>query len=112
MKNIAYVRFLNLVNQFHEEAQNAELERSIPLIAHVAEVEANHGSVRSTDIVLQQRFGTGPTVIRRIAYLCEMGYLKSTPSPTDRRVRFLSVTKKGYAVLTKITALMRSALSN
>lgn len=68
------------------------------LLCRLYEAQCEGRPLCSTDLVLERRFGTLPTVTARIATLVELGMLQAVIA-SDRRIRLLELTSKGAKLL-------------
>lgn len=106
MKN-TFVRFTNLVQQLYAQ-QSTESAEIDALLAHVYEQNESHVPVCITDLVRADRFGTLPTLSKRLQEMEKRG-LVSITTGSDRRTRLVEVAAGGVALLESRAALLREA---
>jgi len=103
----AYVQFANLLHKFYAEqpAASAEIDATLSF-AYEAEQAGN--PLRVTDLVRAERFGTLPTVNRRLKDMVARGLIEM-PAGADRRTRLIRVLPAGERLLENRAALLREA---
>jgi|GEM_PF-1269692 len=109
-KSPAYARWLNAMAIARKESSDAEFEGCEEILAFMSIKEASNEPVKITDLVQSLRFGTGPTVHRKVSTLSERGLIKVSASKTDGRAKNLVLTKVGEDLLKERTKLMVSML--
>ncbi len=104
------VRFMTALHEFyaHAPAGTPDLD---DLIAFIAAQNSAGRSVRSTDLVRMQRFGTLPTLTAKIHKLLELGLVVQS-THEDRREKHLDATpaaerllRSRYELLDKVGVL-------
>ena len=91
--------------------QSPETAAADSLLAYLYEAEHVGQAIRVTDLVRAERFGTLPTVNRRLKELTAGGLVEMAVG-TDRRTRVVRVTPKGERVLENRNALLLAAEAN
>lgn len=109
-KSPAYARWLNAMAIARKESSDAEFEGCEEILAFMSIKEASNEPVKITDLVQSLRFGTGPTVHRKVSTLTKRGFIKVSASKTDGRTKNLTLTKAGEELLKERTKLMASML--
>lgn len=109
-KSPAYARWLNAMAIARKESSDAEFEGCEEILAFMSIKEDSNEPVKITDLVQSLRFGTGPTVHRKVSTLAERGFIKVSASKTDGRAKNLVLTKVGEDLLKERTKLMVSML--
>ena len=109
MKN-AFVQFANLLHAFYAQ-QPAESREVDAMLAWIYEQNQLRIPVRVTDLVTTQRFGTLPTVNKRLKDIKTRGLVQITTG-SDRRTRLVTVTAEGESILHNREALLREAAAS
>lgn len=106
MKN-TFVRFTNLVQKLYAErsTESAEVDA---LLAHIFEQNEARVPVCITDLVRADRFGTLPTLSKRLQEMEKRGLIKVTTG-ADRRTRLVEVARGGMDVLENRAKLLAEA---
>ncbi|MCF8192010.1 MAG: hypothetical protein K9J04_04005 [Burkholderiales bacterium] len=106
MKN-TFVRFTNLVQKLYAEqpAASAEVDS---LLAHIYEQNDARVPVCITDLVRAERFGTLPTLSKRLQDMEKRGLIK-VATGADRRTRLVEVASGGVEVLENRAKLLSEA---
>lgn len=110
-KPIPYAKFLCLLNDLKIENPDSEFEGCEDVLAFMHTRESEGTPVKITDLVQSLRFGTGPTVHRKITTLEGRGLISVTSSKSDGRAKVLSCTAAGRDILQKKSLLMRQSLN-
>ena len=108
----AYAKFLNLLGAMRRENPDPEFEGCEEVIAFVYGKEMEGKDVKITDLVQSLRFGTGPTVHRKLSTLNSRGFVTSVKSSSDGRAKTLKCTVKGLAILKDRSKLMQQCIQN
>ena len=106
---IVYSRFLNILRSLGDNTTTglADLLAIDELLAFIHEGSAASDSiVRVVDVVRAGRFGTPPTVIKRLQEMEAAGWIESQVAK-DRRAKSLNVSRAGLARLRDRAATMR-----
>lgn len=106
MKN-TFVRFTNLVQKLYAE-QSTESAEVDALLAHIFEQNEARVPVCITDLVRADRFGTLPTLSKRLQEMEKRGLIKVTTG-ADRRTRLVEVARGGMDVLENRAKLLAEA---
>lgn len=106
MKN-TFVRFTNLVQTLYAE-QSTECAEVDSLLAHIYEQNETKVPVCITDLVRADRFGTLPTLSKRLQDMEKRGLIKVTTG-SDRRTRLVEVAKGGAELLENRAKLLSEA---
>lgn len=106
MRN-TFVRFTNLVQQLYAE-QPAECAEVDALVAHICEQNEVQTPVRITDLVRADRFGTLPTLSKRLQEMEKRGLIKVVTG-NDRRTRLVELAPAGTALLESRARLLSEA---
>ena len=109
MKN-TFVQFANLLHRFYAE-QPAEYVAMDALLAYVCEANQMDVPVRVTDLVRLERFGTLPTLNRRLKNMTARGLVEMVVGD-DRRTRLIRVSPAGEAMLDNRASLLREAAAS
>ena len=109
MKN-AFVQFAMVLHKFYAEQPRESVEADA-VLSHVYEESHNGSELRVTDLVRAERFGTLPTVNRRLREMMARGLIEMVPG-TDRRTRIVCVSAKGEQMLENRAALLREAAAS
>jgi len=102
-----FVRFTNLVQKLYAE-QSTESAEVDALLAHIYEQNEAREPVCITDLVRADRFGTLPTLSKRLQDMEKRGLIKVTTG-TDRRTRLVEVAAGGIALLDNRAKLLSEA---
>lgn len=108
MKN-TFVRFINLLQKLYAE-QPGECAEVDALVAHIHEQNQARKPVRITDLVRADRFGTLPTLSKRLQQMEKRGLIKVNTG-TDRRTRLVELAAAGTALLESRASLLSEAAS-
>jgi len=106
---IQYTRFLNVLRGLGGDSTVglADLLATDEILAFIFEGTSAKGSiVRVVDIVRTHRFGTPPTVIKRLQKLEADGLIEAKEAE-DRRAKSLTLSKNGVARLRERATAMR-----
>ncbi len=106
MKN-TFVRFTNLVQKLYAE-QSTESAEVDALLAHIYEQNESRVPVCITDLVRADRFGTLPTLSKRLQDMEKRGLIKVTTG-SDRRTRLVEVGRGGMELLENRAKLLTEA---
>lgn len=109
-KATAYATFLNLLGSMRRENPDPEFEGCEEVIAFVYGRESEGKDVKITDLVQSLRFGTGPTVHRKLSTLNSRGFITSVRSHSDGRAKTLKCTAKGLDILKERSKLLQKCL--
>lgn len=113
MPNIPpYAMFLNILSNQSKDSSATSFEGCESILAFLLLQEANGTPAKITNLVQSMRFGTGPTLQRKVGMLEERGYIKLTPSKTDGRAKSIKVTSAGIALLKEKSKLMKKCLDS
>lgn len=107
--SVAYSRFLNILRGLGDNTTNglADLLAVDELLVFIQESGgAADNIVRVVDVVRAGRFGTPPTVIKRLQEMEAAGWIEAKVAK-DRRAKSLSVSRAGLARLRDRAATMR-----
>ncbi len=107
--SIVYSRFLNVLRGLSDNTTSglADMLAVDELMAFIHEGNATSDSiVRVVDVVRAGRFGTPPTVIKRLQEMEAAGWIEAKVAK-DRRAKSLSVSRAGLARLRDRAATMR-----
>lgn len=107
--SMVYGRFLNVLRGLGDNTTNglADLLAVDELLAFIQEAGAASDSiVRVVDVVRTGRFGTPPTVIKRLQEMEAAGWIEAKVAK-DRRAKSLSLSRTGLARLRDRAATMR-----
>ncbi|MBU3693208.1 MAG: hypothetical protein FGM40_00035 [Rhodocyclaceae bacterium] len=99
-----FVNFTNAIQDFYA-GQPAGAAEDDALLAWICAQNALQQPVRITDLVRTGRFGTLPTLHRRLRLLAGAGFLTLVVGP-DRRTRMVSVSPVGLARLDSRSSLL------
>jgi len=102
-----FVRFTNLVQKLYAE-QSTESAEVDALLAHIFEQNEARVPVCITDLVRADRFGTLPTLSKRLQEMEKRGLIKVTTG-ADRRTRLVEVARGGMDVLENRAKLLAEA---
>lgn len=91
-------KFAALMNHIRQSMTDDEIGLA-QVLSFIYQEEAQGVTVNPTRLVQLFRFGTGPTVHRKIADLEFRGYLSIDQSGVDMRSKVLRVTKDGVKYL-------------
>jgi hypothetical protein len=107
LKN-TFVNFTNRVQQLYatHPAESVEVDA---LLTHLHEQNQSGVPVCITDLVRADRFGTLPTLSKRLHEMEARGLIRVTPG-ADRRTRLVTVDQAGLQLLDERAALLREAL--
>ncbi|NBU59799.1 MAG: hypothetical protein EBS23_08595 [Betaproteobacteria bacterium] len=108
MKN-TFVRFTNLVQKLYAE-QSADCAEVDALLAHIYTQNEAQVPVCITDLVRAERFGTLPTLSKRLQDM-ERRDLITVMTGTDRRTRLVQVGPGGMQVLENRAKLLGEAVA-
>lgn len=103
----AFVRFTNGLQKLYAE-QPTECAEVDALLAHVCEQNEASKAVRITDLVRAGRFGTLPTLSKRLREMEGRGLIR-VRTGVDRRTHLVELAAGGDAVLESRGKLMREA---
>jgi len=106
MKN-TFVRFTNLVQKLYAE-QSTECAEVDALLAHIYAQNESNVPVCITDLVRAERFGTLPTLSKRLQDMEKRGLVKISTG-TDRRTRLVQVAAGGVQLLESRAMLLSEA---
>lgn len=109
-KASSYAKFLNLLSNIKKENPDPNFEGCEEILAYISIMESSGTPAMITNLVQSLRFGTGPTVHRKIKLLEERGLIEVAPSKADGRARLLSVSAKGNQHLKERSALLKLSL--
>ena len=109
MKN-TFVQFANLLHKFYAE-QPSECVAMDALLAYAWEANQTNVPVRVTDLVRLERFGTLPTINRRLKDMVARGLIEMVVGE-DRRTRLVRVSARGEAMLDNRASLLREAAAS
>lgn len=107
-----YALFLHLCANQKKDSPDPDFEGCEDILAYIAVQEANGKTVKITSLVQSLRFGTGPTVYRKVATLTERGLIDVVTCPTDARAKNMTITSAGTAILREKSRLMKQCLDN
>ncbi len=109
-KPIPYAKFLYILNELSKERADPEFDGCEDILAFMYIKDLEGKQAKITDLVQSLRFGTGPTVHRKVATLEARGLISVAQSKTDGRAKDLRCTSKGLAVLKDRSKLMQQCL--
>lgn len=112
-QSLAFVRFMRLLEALKSESKHrGVLHHDADLLLGFLYEESEAGrAVIMTSLVHQLRFGTPPTIQRRVKELIASGFVEIAGGD-DKRHRCLKVTAVGDAYLKECSRLMSLAASN
>lgn len=108
----SYARFLFQMSDFKKAAQDPDFDGCDEMLAYIAVKEADGVAVKITELVQSLKFGTGPTVQRKVSVLAERGLIKIVKSKTDARARDLSLAATGMHHLKERSRLLKQCLES
>lgn len=108
----SYARFLNQISDLKKAAQDHDVEGCDEILAYLAVREAKGLAVNVTELVQSLKFGTGPTVHRKVSVLAERRFIKIAKSKTDARAKVLSLAAPGLNHLKERSRLMKRCLES
>lgn len=103
----AFVRFTNGLHKLYAE-QPTECAEVDALLAHLCEQTEASKPVRITDLVRAGRFGTLPTLSKRLREMEARGLIRMRTG-VDRRTHLVELAAGGEAVLGSRGRLMRES---
>lgn len=106
MKN-TFVRFTNLVQKLYAE-QSTESAEVDALLSHIYEQNEAKVPVCITDLVRADRFGTLPTLSKRLQDMEKRGLIMVSTG-SDRRTRLVEVAQGGMDLLENRAKLLAEA---
>lgn len=102
----SYTTLMNYISSMNEmERGNDEV------LAYIDTRESEGVPALITDLVYDRRFGTGPTVHRKIVSLEKLKLISVKRMATDGRAKSLTVTKTGRQYLDGASERMKKALA-
>lgn len=107
--SLIYSRFINVLRGLGDDTTNglSDLLAVDELLVFIQNANAGSGSiVRVVDVVRSGRFGTPPTVIKRLQEMEAAGLIESKVAQ-DRRAKSLSLSRTGLARLRDRGTAMR-----
>ncbi len=105
-----YARFLYQMSDLKKAAQDPDFEGCDEILAYMAVRESEGFTVKITELVQSLKFGTGPTVHRKVGVLADRGLIKIVKSKTDARAKDLSLAATGLNHLKERSRLMKQCL--
>lgn len=108
MKN-AYIELDQLIRAWDAQQEQPLSVGQRSILVEIARRDADGLKTKISDITLQFRFGTGPTVHSYLCLLEEQGLIARAGSETDGRAVILSLTSKGRDYLSALSNLVRAA---
>ena len=106
----SYARFLYQMSDLRKAAQDSDFEGCEEILAYMAVREADGVTVKITELVQSLKFGTGPTVHRKVSILAERGFIKIVKSKTDARAKDLLLAATGLNHLKERSRLMKQCI--
>lgn len=104
-----YARIINFLNT----AKTSDIEEGCEEVMAFLVCRHDAGSTtKITDLVQSLKFGTGPTVHRKVSQLNKAGLIKLTRSSSDGRAKNLELTSQGIRYLECQHAKLQAALNN
>ena len=103
----AYAKFLGLLGNLKQQNPDPDFEGCEEILAQLAINSHESNPCRVTDLVQSMRFGTGPTVHRKVGVLVERRFIEVSADPTDARAKLLTITSKGIDYLKEKSKLMK-----
>ncbi len=107
--SVVYGRFINVLRGLGDDTTNGltDLLAVDEVLAFIQDASAASGSiVRVVDVVRSGRFGTPPTVIKRLQEMETAGWIEAKVAK-DRRAKSLSLSRAGLARLRDRGTTMR-----
>ena len=102
-----YARIVNFLNT----AKTSEIEEGCEeVMSFIVCRQESGNATKITDLVQSLKFGTGPTVHRKVSQLNEAGLIKLVRSASDGRAKHLELTPKGIKHLEDQNAKLQLAL--
>lgn len=111
--SMVYGRFLNVLRGLGDNTTTglADTLAVDELLAFIQEASAASGSiVRVVDVVRAGRFGTPPTVIKRLQEMEAAGWIEAKVA-NDRRAKSLRLSRAGQARLRDRAMMMRKLVA-
>lgn len=104
-----YARFLYLISELRKTAPDPDFEGCAEVLAFITVKESEGASIKITDLVQSLRYGTGPTVHRKIQELVKRRMINIVQSKADARAKTLTLAPPGLAYLKEMSQLMERA---
>lgn len=102
-----YARIINFLNA------GSGLEKGyVEVLSYVICQQEIGVQTKVTDLVRCLKFGTGPTVQRKVTQLEALGLIKLTRSPTDGRAKIVKLSAKGVRYLEEQNTKLLDALKH
>ena len=102
-----YARIINFLNT----GKDAGIEEGCEeVLSYVICRQESGATTKITHLVQSLKFGTGPTVHRKVTQLEKAGLFKLQTSPTDGRAKNIEVTAKGVKHLEDQHAKLQLAI--
>ena len=111
-KSLPFVRFMRLREIFESESGGQKIlhHDEDALLVYLYQAHAAGAVVSMTALMHQKRFGSSPTIQRRVKELLTAG-LVETHGGVDKRQRCLRLTAQGLAYLEKCSEMLGLAYS-
>ena len=101
-----YTALMNYIADMTEAARGND-----EVLAYIDIRESDGDPACVTDLVYARRFGTGPTVHRKITSLEKNKFIQVKRAKDDGRAKLLSITPKGREYLERASADIKVALA-
>lgn len=108
----AYARFVYTMTVLKKEAGDSGYEGCDEILCYMAVKEAEGRSVKITELVQSLKFGTGPTIKRKVDYLVNHGLISMIKSKTDARAKDLSLTAAAINHIKERSRLLKQSLDS
>lgn len=102
----SYTTLMNYIADMTEASRGND-----EVLAYIDLRESNGDPACITDLVYDRRFGTGPTVHRKITSLEKNKFIQLKRAKDDGRAKLLQVTSKGREYLERASVDMKAALA-
>lgn len=107
-----FALFMHHLSIQNKERPDSNFEGCEEVLAFLIVRDANGESTNMTNLVQSLRFGTGPTIHRKVTTLVERGLIKHEKSETDGRAKTMSITNAGLALMKEKSKLMKQCLDS
>ena len=102
----SYTTLMNYIANMTENSRGND-----EVLAYIDLRETDGNPAQITDLVYDRRFGTGPTVHRKIISLEKSKFISVKRTETDGRAKSLIITAKGRAYLERASTDLKLALA-